>query len=55
MKKGLRPLFLKLFHFGLRPALRPDEEGIKTGSICPYARPSCPALRPDEEGIKTYS
>ena len=54
MKKGLRrypTLSLYPIHC---PALRPDEEGIKTYILSLGVRVGCPALRPDEEGIKTH-
>ena len=53
MKKGLRPSFRFAYFDDFGPALRPDEEGIKTHPHplgCIHGRP---ALRPDEEGIKT--
>ena len=54
MKKGLRPAVPRLLCRAARPALRPDEEGIKTESVGrPLEILVCPALRPDEEGIKT--
>ena len=54
MKKGLRHHLILLSVNLSCPALRPDEEGIKTSvnRSLPHL-PRSPALRPDEEGIKT--
>ena len=54
MKKGLRPNQDGRSLAPVRPALRPDEEGIKTFlTRCSSIITARPALRPDEEGIKT--
>ena len=53
MKKGLRQNLFRKKPFELRPALRPDEEGIKTKHKWVSHLRFSPALRPDEEGIKT--
>ena len=56
MKKGLRPVLLSFLFLPSRPALRPDEEGIKTAPAMVYhILDKGPALRPDEEGIKTQA
>ena len=56
MKKGLRHKPLGSVPASASPALRPDEEGIKTSErVMDYVRGCGPALRPDEEGIKTLA
>ena len=53
MKKGLRHSHHVFIRLTSGPALRPDEEGIKTLRFLPLRASWRPALRPDEEGIKT--
>ena len=56
MKKGLRQTQrCQKRPKPICPALRPDEEGIKTPRRIQVSPRRCPALRPDEEGIKTYA
>ena len=55
MKKGLRRAEFHWACCEAGPALRPDEEGIKTLANGWAGRRGRPALRPDEEGIKTVS